>query len=206
MCTEVLLISGDFNFHLDDPSNNDTKAFSDLLETFGGYHNMKLLQLTHLSTLWIYLSRSRLSNVINVHLIQSTFFVPDHCFVECNLSFSCPNSFIKELQYRKMKQLNLQAFKADITDSSLYNDPCSDLDYLAKSYDYTLSHILEKHALIQKKAVVVRPRIPWFNEEIKHIKAKRRKLEKIMLISKCQSGEEAYHRVRNRYTVSLNYA
>ena len=99
--------------------------------------------------------------------------------------------------------MNLQAFKADITDSSLCNDPCSDLDDLAKSYDYTLSHLLEKHALIQKKFVVVRARIPWFNEELKRIKAKRRKLEKVMLRSKCQSDKEAYHRVRNRYTASL---
>ena len=35
------------------------------------------------------------------------------------------------------------------------------------------------------------------------IKAKRRKLETVMLRSKCQSDEEAYHRVRNRYTASL---
>ena len=83
--------------------------------------------------------------------MQSTFFVSDHCFVECNLSFPCLNSVAKELQYRKMKHLNLQAFKADITDSSLCIDPCSDLDGLAKSYDYTLSHILEKRAPIQKK-------------------------------------------------------
>ena len=31
MYAEVLLISGDFNFHIDDPSDNDAKT----LETFG---------------------------------------------------------------------------------------------------------------------------------------------------------------------------
>ena len=54
--------------------------------------------------------------------------------------------------------------------------------------------------------MVVRPRIPWFNEELKRIKAKRRKLEKAMLRSKCQNDKEAYHRVRNWYTVSLKNA
>ena len=33
-CPEVLVISGDFNFHLDDLCDNDTKKFMDLLETF----------------------------------------------------------------------------------------------------------------------------------------------------------------------------
>ena len=201
MCAEVLLIPGDFNFHVDDPSDNDAKTFTDLLETFGLLQHVTAP--THLSGHTLDLLISRSSYNINVHLIQSTFFVSDHCFVECNLSFPCPNSVTKELQYRKMKHLNLQAFKADITRSSLCNDLCSDLDDLTKSYDYTLSHILEKHAPIQKKVVVVKPRIPWFNEELKRIKAKRRKLEKAILRSKCQSDREAYHCVRNRYTASL---
>ena len=34
MCPEVLVISGDFNLHLDDLGDNDTKKFMDLLETF----------------------------------------------------------------------------------------------------------------------------------------------------------------------------
>ena len=34
MCPKVLVISGDFNLHLDDLRDNDTKKFTDLLETF----------------------------------------------------------------------------------------------------------------------------------------------------------------------------
>ena len=34
MCSEALVISGDFNLHLDDLHDNDTKKFMDLLETF----------------------------------------------------------------------------------------------------------------------------------------------------------------------------
>ena len=34
MCPEALVISGDFNLHLDDLRDNDTKKFMDLLETF----------------------------------------------------------------------------------------------------------------------------------------------------------------------------
>ena len=33
MCPKVLVISGDFNLHLDDLRDNDTKKFMDLLET-----------------------------------------------------------------------------------------------------------------------------------------------------------------------------
>ena len=108
----------------------------------------------------------------------------------------------KEIQFRKTNHLNLQAFKADITDSKLCNDPCSNLDDLVKHYDNTLSHILEKHAPLQRKVVVVRPRVPWFSEELKRIKAKRRKLEKVMLRSNCQNDKDAYRQARNKYAAS----
>ena len=85
MCAEVLLIFGDFNFHLDDPSDNDAKTFTGLLETFGLSQHVTAPTHSFRHTLDLLISRS--SNDINVHLIQSTFFVSDHHFVECNFSF-----------------------------------------------------------------------------------------------------------------------
>ena len=35
LCPEVLLVSGDFNFHLDDPSDADARTFMELMDTFG---------------------------------------------------------------------------------------------------------------------------------------------------------------------------
>ena len=35
LCTEVLLVSGDFNFHLDDSSDADARKFMEIMDTFG---------------------------------------------------------------------------------------------------------------------------------------------------------------------------
>ena len=35
LCPEVLLVSGDSNFHLDDPSDADARKFMELMDTFG---------------------------------------------------------------------------------------------------------------------------------------------------------------------------
>ena len=80
MCRSIILISGDFNFHLDDPSDNDAKTFTDLLETFG--FSQHVTAPTHSSRHTLDLLISRSSNDINIHLIQSTFFLSDHYFVE----------------------------------------------------------------------------------------------------------------------------
>ena len=76
------------------------------------------------------------------------------------MSLPRPNLSIKELQFRKLKQINLEAFKADIVASELYSSPSSDLDDLVRCYNDTLSCILDKNAPLQKKVVVVRSRVP----------------------------------------------
>ena len=44
MIPEVLLITGDFNFHVDCPTEADAKKFADLMNTFG------LIQHVHVPT------------------------------------------------------------------------------------------------------------------------------------------------------------
>ncbi|KAK3752972.1 hypothetical protein QZH41_005129 [Actinostola sp. cb2023] len=89
----------------------------------------------------------------------------------------------KELQFRKLKKINLEAFKDDIAASDLCRLQSSTLEDLVKCYDDTLSSILDKHAPLQRKVVVVRPMVPWFSDDLKKLKSRRRKLEKKMLKS-----------------------
>ena len=35
LCPQVLLVSGEFNFHLDDSSDADARKFMELMDTFG---------------------------------------------------------------------------------------------------------------------------------------------------------------------------
>ncbi|CAH3161729.1 unnamed protein product [Pocillopora meandrina] len=56
MCPEALVISGDFNLHLDDLRDNDTKKFMDLLETFSLSQHVS--GPTHLSVSYWFLTTS----------------------------------------------------------------------------------------------------------------------------------------------------
>ena len=63
---------------------------------------------------------------------------------------------------------------------------------LTTSYDHTLRSILDKHAPVQSKALSVRPRVLWFDEDQKELKIKRRKLERKMRKSKLHLDICAY--------------
>jgi hypothetical protein len=60
-----------------------------------------------------------------------------------------------------------------------------------QSYDETLSNILEKHAPVQRKVIMERTKIPWFNNELKHLKVNRIKLERKMLKSNCECDKSS---------------
>jgi hypothetical protein len=105
-----------------------------------------------------------------------------------------------------MRQINMDAFKSDIITSNLCNETWANLNDLVQSYDETLSNILEKHAPVQRKVIMERTKIPWFNNELKHLKVNRRKLERKMLKSNCECDKKLYRASCNKYSAKLKSA
>ena len=88
----------------------------------------------------------------------------------------------------------MESFTDDILDSSLIKNPPEDHDDLVARYDSELSKILDKHAPLKKRIVTIRPSTPWYSEEIKLEKRKRRKLERRWRASRSLCDREAYTR------------
>ena len=69
-------------------------------------------------------------------------------------------------------------FKNDISSSELCVNSFTDIDELSRCYDTTLSSILDKHAPMTTKRMVVKPVVPWFTDDLKKLKAERRNVKK----------------------------
>ena len=108
-----------FNFHLDDPSDADARKFMELMDTFGLLQH--ITTPTHVSGHILDLIISRSSNDINVLPPKSTYYISDHYFTECPLSIPGPNMLVKEVSYRKFKQIDMGKFRSDIASSVLCN-------------------------------------------------------------------------------------
>ncbi len=202
MVPEVLMITGDFNFHIDSPTNPDTKKFMDLLDTFGLIQHVQVP--THLSGHTLDLIITRSTNDVMITSPITTLDLSDHFFVECSLDIPRPNMSVSEVHYRKFKQIDTKHFKEDICVSELCNTTWSNVDEMADCYNKTLRSILDKHAPIKSKFLIARQTVPWFNDKLKKLKAKRRKLERRMIKSGLQCDKDAYREVRNDYCTSLN--
>ena len=114
------------------------------------------------------------------HLVSSTTvstMMSDHCWVHVELNNKKPAWPLKEITLRKVKGIDHDTFQRDILSSSLVLDSENDCNILEAMYHNNLSCLLNKHAPLISKTVRVRPRVPWFNEDIKLAQRERRRRE-----------------------------
>ena len=163
MCPEPLVIAGDFNFHMDLVHSKDAVTFYKLLETFGLSQHVSVPHISSYSGS----HHHSIHHDLILGPINATLPLSDHFFVEGFIRFPSPTISSKSVPYRKLKSIDIDAFKSDITSSVLCsNTHWNDLGNLSKLYVSTLSEILDRHAPLKTKTLVIRVKIPWFNADV----------------------------------------
>ena len=113
----MLLVVGDFNYHVEDTSYNEACSFTNLIESFGFIQHVA--DSTHRSghTLDIVLSRSHDSLVLQTRSIDHGF--PDHFPVFTYLSLRKPLLPTREVKYRKLKTITNEVLLEAIGNSAI---------------------------------------------------------------------------------------
>ncbi len=97
-----------------------------------------------------------------------------------------------------MKSIDVDAFKNDIEASGLCSRDFTDLKEIVSCYNATLTRLIDKHAPEQCKRVIVRPKQPWFVNNLAKLKRERRKLERRWLQSKAEFDHKIYKQSRHK--------
>ena len=171
-----LLLTGDFNFHVDDRTDSLASRFLDLLDS----HNL----IQHVSgpthkdnhTLDLMITRAcediiESWSTLNPHL-------SDHSAIHSKLSLARPRPPKVKKQYRKIRGVDPIEFRNDVMASTLFSSPACNVNDLCDQYDSELSKVVDVHAPLKTRFVTSRPSAPWYSEEIAAEKRKRRKLER----------------------------
>ena len=170
-----LLITGDFNFHVDDEQNWEAQAFMELISSFDLVQHVAGSTHERGHTLDLVLSRASDDLVSNV---ATTEYLPsDHAAVTCSLSTRKPDPVKLRITTRKIDAIDVDTFCRDILESELYTHPSSDLNTLVDQYDHVLRDLLDKHAPLLSKEITCRPNAPWYNDELRKAKQNLRRLE-----------------------------
>ena len=199
-----LLISGDFNFHVDDISNCDAANFLDILDNFGLLQHVSgpTHRLGH--TLDLIITRNNDSIISSKPVADH--FISDHSTVICSLSIKKPCAIRKQITYRKIKDIDSESFARDISQAFSQKDNISTLSSLIGQYNSNLTNLINKHAPLKTKTITIRENRKWYSQMLAEGKRERRRLEEIWRGSKLEQDHIAYQSQKNCYNNQMSDA
>ncbi|XP_072051779.1 uncharacterized protein [Amphiura filiformis] len=198
-----LVFVGDLNLHLDIADDPNTIKFNDLTNSLG--FKQFVDQPTHRDghILDVLISRTMDNLVNNVRVLD---MISDHHLYGCNLNILKPPPISETITYRNYRSIDMDAYKEDIAASELETAPLDNTYDLVDKYNNVLSELLDKHAPIKTKKVVLRLRQPWFSDSLHRAKRNRRKAERKWIA--CRSPEDflKFKKARNSYNAELYHS
>ena len=197
--TAGLVVVGDLNIHMDNASHSHTKAMTQILQSNGLQQHVH--EPTHCGghTLDVIMSRDNDTLVSNVQVNDiglcddNGTLINDHYAIICDLTKlkSCQVQQ-KSVSYRKFKDINLERFKEDIQRSSVLSNVSGSANELMDRYVSGIKILLEFHAPLIQRTITPRQNAPWYTEEIRNSKRKRRSLERRWRHSKSDVDKVQY--------------
>ena len=101
-------------------------------------------------------------------LVRSTSvleFFSDHRSVLVSLTCRASRFPSKKISYRRLLSIEPEDFAADINRLSLLTNPSDNLDGLVEQYNCDLRVLIDKHAPLVTKTVILRPSAPCISDD-----------------------------------------
>ena len=197
-----LLITGDFNIHVDDPCDTDCARFLGLLESMGLQQHVDVPTHKYGHTLDLIITR-RADSLLSTNPIADCLF-SDHFTVISDLIVKKPLLTVKQISYRKIKSIDTESFTNDLQKSALCQHSPDSLNELVNLYNTTLFNTLDAHAPVITKTIKSRPLVPWYSAEIKEARRERRKAERKWRRTRCGSDLLTFKLKKNYATKLMN--
>ena len=190
------LISGDFNFHMD-VDNPDAKHFKDLIDSAAMVQHVDSVTHNKGHILDLIITQSDSDLISNLRTCME--LPSDHATLTCTLDFPRPGSFNVRSAHRKIRQIDRDCFDEDMSALPLFHISPPDLTSFVTEYNTNLSNLLDKHAPICERSVMVRPHSPWFSDELRKLKVDKRRWERKWRNSGLEIHKQIYREIAGQY-------
>ena len=156
LSSESLLVTGDFNIHVDVVRDPYRAKFRELLETLGLQQHV--IKPTHESGHTLIISRQCENPVKKTPV--SDHHITDHWTVPCLLNLGKPSVTRKTVTLKKAKGVDLAALSNELSSSELSKNPPDTFSVLVDRYNVALSSALDGHAPLVTRTFSSRPLVP----------------------------------------------
>ncbi|XP_073710666.1 uncharacterized protein [Misgurnus anguillicaudatus] len=197
------IILGDINIHVDTPSCHIAADFLQLLDSLNLQQHVDVPTHSRGHTLDLVISNS--APISNLHVYD--LGVSDHKVVSMELPFPSPHTKPqRQIQYRNVKKIDAVALAQDLQHlSSGFTDRHSIADSV-DFYNQSLSSLLDIHAPLISRSVSFRRSAPWYNCELRKMKAAGRVLERRLKTTGLTVHKQAYREQKKAYAKALRDA
>ena len=202
-----LIIAGDFNIHVEDSNNPDTRKFNQLLARYGLSQHVSSSTHFNGGILDLVITRNNSCDSLDITEIEiiDTPTTCDHSLIKFSCSFPHQHGPLKVcVSGRKLKDIDIDQFRQDILESDL-NDESKfvDCNTAVEIYNRELARILDIHA--PKKNFLVNPdQSKWINTECQIARRKRRKAERDKNRFQNEDTKEAYKKAYKHADAVIN--
>ena len=132
-----VLLAGDFNTHMDDKEDRDTITMTDMLSSTGLRQHVNTATHKNDHILDLLITRDYDDTISNIKAQRD--LPSDHSATRCYLDMARPEPVRHKTSFRKLRQIDIDQFKQDISSSPLIMNPSPDLRSLVERYDCVLS-------------------------------------------------------------------
>ena len=142
-----ILLAGDFNIHMNKATTDDELGlFVSTIKAMG--FQVELCGPTHRSGNMIDLMSIQSGCHIGVLKMQCGPYLSDHCSIEMTTTVQHSEAYREKINYRKIKDINIESFIEDCDLSSLSDEG---LDVMVEQLGNRFEEALNKNAPIQTK-------------------------------------------------------
>ena len=171
-----LMILGDFNIHIDDVVDLHAGKLLDILanQSLHQHVNSSTYRQGHILDLIITRENQHLQ-VLPIDPPMLSAHSPIVADCACQPSSGGKPTF---RQVRNWRNLDVNAFAADLENSDMSLSPSDDINTAFSRYDSTLMGLLDKHVPLRLQRVNSRQSDRWYDSECRSIKRTTRRLER----------------------------
>ena len=196
-----IVIVGDLNIHVDNPSCLFAADFLNVLECLGLQQHVEVPTHTKGHTLDLVITDTALINNIQVYDLG----VSDHKVVSMAFTFMLPTTTLRrQMSFRNWKKIDAATMSMDL---QLITCPASaSADELVEIYNTSLSSVFDLHAPVKSRIVNFSRSAPWFTHELRKMKTAGRVLERRCRHSGLTVHKLAFREHQKAYSNSLKDA
>ena len=103
----------------------------------------------------------------------------DQYAISCKIQLEITSPKYQRVSFRNFRNIDVNIFRQSIKKSPSLNNTYGTLDELTDRYITDLTSLLDVHAPLQQRLILLRPHSPWYNENLRNAKRVRRKLERV---------------------------